>query len=237
MERRKAMTVEEEQAEARRREDAAEAAVLTSDNYAEFSDGVYDRVRDGDPVMFILLAVIVYVIVEEAYRSSTALACACCTMLGSRLYYRRRLQKTTRRMQAVHNSALQWTPVSPGDRQLDQLDHGEHVDGHPRAETHRRGKTHHHARAPPAKLPWFIAGAAVKEVHLGEEPLASGISRCSARYGRQVCEADIALDTKDMRVVVRLNLRGLGEMFSGKIRRMAGERRRAPTWTSRHLAT
>ena len=113
MERKKAMTVEEEQAEARRREDAAEAAVLTSDNYAEFSDGVYDRVRDGDPVIFILIAVIVYVIVEEAYHVlPTALACAC-TMLGSRLYYRRRLQKTTRRMQAVHNSALQWTPSPP----------------------------------------------------------------------------------------------------------------------------
>ena len=152
MDKKKAMTVEEEQAEARRRVDAAEAAVLTLDNYAKFSDGVYDRVRDGDPVIFILIAVIVYVVVNEVYRVlPTALACAC-TMLGSRLYYKRRLLKTTKRLQAVHNTALQWTPSPRGDRQLDQLDHGEHVDGHPRAETHRRGEAHHHARARAAKL-------------------------------------------------------------------------------------
>lgn len=224
MERKKAMTVEEEQAEARRREDAAEAAVLTSDNYAKFSDGVYDRVRDGDPVIFILIAVIVYVIVEEAYHVlPTALACAC-TMLGSRLYYRRRLQKTTRRMQAVHNSALQWTPVSPVETAnwinwttvsmwMDTLA--------PKLTDVVKLTIMRELRS--AKLPWFIAGAAVKEVHLGEEPPRIGnFQVLRNRYGRQVCEADIALDTKDMRVVVRLNLRGLGEMFSGKIRRMAG---------------
>ena len=194
---------------------------------------MYDRVRDGDPVIFILIAVIVYVIVEEAYHVlPTALACAC-TMLGSRLYYRRRLQKTTRRMQAVHNSALQWTP-SPVETAnwinwttvsmwMDTLA--------PKLTDVVKLTIMRELRS--AKLPWFIAGAAVKEVHLGEEPpRIDDFQVLRNRYGRQVCEADIALDTKDMRVVVRLNLRGLGEMFSGKIRRMAGERVRAPTWTS-----
>ena len=224
MDKKKTMTVEEEQAEARRRVDAAEAAVLTLDNYAKFSDGVYDRVRDGDPVIFILIAVIVYVVVNEVYRVlPTALACAC-TMLGSRLYYKRRLQKTTRRLQAVHNSALQWTPISPVETAnwinwttvsmwMDTLA--------PKLTDVVKLTIMRELRA--AKLPWFIAGAAVKEVNMGEEPPRIGnFQVLRNRYGRQVCEADITLDAKDMRVVVRLNLRGLGEVITGKIRRLAG---------------
>ena len=34
-------------------------------------------------------------------------------MVGSRVYYRRKLAKTAKRMQIAHNSALRWTPISP----------------------------------------------------------------------------------------------------------------------------
>jgi hypothetical protein len=52
------------------------------------------------------------------------------------------------------------------------------------------------------------ASAAVKKVNLGNEPPKIGnLQVLRNRYGRQVCEADIAFNAKDMGITVRLTLR------------------------------
>jgi hypothetical protein len=64
------------------------------------------------------------------------------------------------------------------------------------------------------KLPWFIASAAVKQVNMGDEPPKIGnFQVLRNRYGRQVCEADIAFDAKDLSIVVRLTLRTANEVL------------------------
>lgn len=217
-------TAEEEDEEARLR--ALDAETLDRD--ARYGDRVYDRVRDGDPVVFVLLALCAYVASSYGVHElrdylPSAIACAC-TMVGSRVYYRRKLAKTAKRMQIAHNSALRWTPISPvetaGWINWTTTSMWEETLGPKLTEVIQLSVTR---ALRTAKFPWFIAGAAVTEVNLGSAaPKIGNFQVLRNRYGRQVCEGDVSLDGKEVSIVVRLNLRGFAEVITGKFRRLAG---------------
>ena len=179
------------------------------EKFITLHERMVQHIKAGDPAVVILLAFVLYLAsLRFAEHLPTILACLV-TLYGSREYYRRRLRKTARKMKQVQRSALAWTPISP----VETANWMNWTASSLWIEILRPKLTedlkHQVARQlKVTKLPWFIASAAVKQVNLGDEPPKIGnFQVLKNRYGRQVCEADMAFDAKDMSIVVRLTLR------------------------------
>eukprot|EP00740_Mantoniella_antarctica_P002132 CAMPEP_0181355426 /NCGR_PEP_ID=MMETSP1106-20121128/3892_1 /TAXON_ID=81844 /ORGANISM="Mantoniella antarctica, Strain SL-175" /LENGTH=1101 /DNA_ID=CAMNT_0023468163 /DNA_START=126 /DNA_END=3432 /DNA_ORIENTATION=- len=179
------------------------------EEYTTLHESFFQSFKEGDPVVVILLAVVVYLVFHRAAEHLPPLAACLVTLYGSRMYYKGRLETAARQLRAEHVSSLAWTPISP----LETANWLNWTITSLWAEILRPRFTDDVKLAIArqlltTKLPWFIASAAVKKVNLGNEPPKIGnLQVLRNRYGRQVCEADIAFNAKDMGITVRLTLR------------------------------
>lgn len=59
-----------------------------------------------------------------------------------------------------------------------------------------------------SKMPWFVQSASICQCTIGDcAPVLSGFQVMRNKFGREVCEADMAFHTRNMRVAIRIKLK------------------------------
>jgi hypothetical protein len=175
-----------------------------------------NSLKSGDPVAVVLFALILYIVTSRSAEYLPTLAAVFFTFYGSRVYYKLRLLRATSRLKAVHDSALQWTPISPTETAIyvnwTVASLWEETIA-PKITNKIRSLITNKIHG--VKLPWFIASAAVKEVDLGANaPKVGNFQVMQNKFGRQVCEADIAFDGDTQKITLRLVLKKLTKLPS-----------------------